>query len=72
MQQRLESGVQEARLAQIEKATLALAWKRCGIFERGDIFLPGLPRLVGLARALLIWTLYQLLSKRKMGPGEGT
>ena len=54
VQERLESGVQEARLAQIEKTTLALAGKWCGVFERGDVFLLGLPGLVGLARTLLV------------------
>ena len=57
VQERLESGVQEAGLTQIEKTTLALAGKCGGVFECGDVFLPGLPRLVGLARTLLVWTL---------------
>ncbi len=69
VQERLESGVQEARLAQIEKTTLALAGKCGGIFQLGDVFLPGPPGLVGLARALLVWTLRYLLSKRKMREG---
>jgi len=57
VQERLESGVQEACLAQIEKTALALARKCGGVFERGDVFLSGLPGLIGLARTLLVWTL---------------
>ena len=57
MQERLESGVQKAGLAQVEKTTLALAGKCGSVFERGVVFLSRLPRLVGLARTLLVWTL---------------
>jgi hypothetical protein len=57
VQERLESGVQEAGLAQVEKTTLALAGKRGSVFERGVVFLSRLPGLVGLARTLLIWAL---------------
>jgi hypothetical protein len=57
VQERLESGIQEAGLAQIEETTLALAWKCGGIFERCDVFLPRFPGLVGFARTLLVWTL---------------
>jgi len=54
VQERLESSVQEAGLAQVEKTTLALAGNCGGVFERGDVFLPGLPGLIGLARTLLV------------------
>jgi len=57
VQECLESGIQKARLAQIEKTALALARKCGSVFERGDVFLPGLPGLVGLARTPLVWTL---------------
>src|SRR6266702_6545429 len=69
VQERLESGVQEARLAQIERTTLELAGKCGGIFQRSDVFLPGPPGLAGLARTLLVWTLRYLLSKRNMREG---
>jgi hypothetical protein len=57
VQERLESGVQKAGLAQVEKTTLALAGKCGSVFERSVVFLSGLPGLVGLARTFLIWTL---------------
>ena len=41
-------------MAQIEKTALALAGKCGGVFKRSNVFLPGLPRLVGFARTVLV------------------
>lgn len=54
MEEGLEGRVEETCLAEVEKPALALAGQRDGVVERGDVFLPGCPGLIRLARALFI------------------
>ena len=50
----LESRVEETCLAEVEEPALALAGKRDSVVERGDVFLPGCPGLIGLTWALFV------------------
>ena len=54
VQERLEGRVEEARLAQVEQAALALAGKRDGVVECGDVLRLGFPGLIRFARALFV------------------